>query len=374
MPQPLRFGFDARLAGSRHAGIGRYSEELLERLLKETTVDGLLVRWVVWVFPDHDLPWLTQLSNEGRVEVRETRCRHYTLKEQTLWLRELYDAHLDLLYVPHFNVPVLYRRPFVMTLHDLLWHTQSDSRATTLSPWMYRLKRHAYRFVSESSIKRARMVVVPTKVVADQVAELTKRTEGVVVIPEGVAGPYVRIQGVGKPDYKRPFCVYTGSLYPHKNFAVVLEALRLDPAMRVVVASSRNIFQKEARELAKKLGVSSQVEWKGFVADKELAAFYQKSIALIQPSRAEGFGLTGLEALATGSSVIASDIPVFHEVYGESARYFSPDSAQELVETWKCLQERPPQNEQRVSWQKRARGYLWDTVAEKMWSVLGQAL
>ncbi len=374
MPHLLRFGFDARLAGSRHAGIGRYSEELLQCLLEQDTVKGKFIRWVVWVFADHDMPWLEKLGKEGRIELRKTSIRHYTLSEQTLWLRELHSAQLDLLYVPHFNVPALYSRPYVLTLHDLLWHTQKDVRATTLSPWMYRLKRGAYRFVSETAVKRARAVIVPTKVVADQVASLANRTEGVHVIPEGVAGPYVRVQGVGTPNRKHPFCVYTGSLYPHKNFRVILQALQLDPSMQLVVASSRNIFWREARALAKELKVEKQLDWRGFVPDKELAALYQKAVALIQPSTAEGFGLTGLEALATGTAVIASDIPVFREVYGDDVRYFNPHNSTQLVETWKCLQERPPSSDVRVAWQKRARSFKWDVMSQKVWDVLSHTL
>ena len=67
------------------------------------------------------------------------------------------------------------------------------------------------------------------------------------------------------------------------------------------------------------------------MTDQELAVLYKKATATIMPSLMEGYGLPGIESLALGTPVVASNIPVFREVYGERAEYFEPTSAIKLI-------------------------------------------
>jgi glycosyltransferase involved in cell wall biosynthesis len=62
----------------------------------------------------------------------------------------------------------------------------------------------------------------------------------------------------------------------------------------------------------------------GKVSDAQLQFLYECAEALVQPSFSEGFGLTGVEALQCGTKVLASDIAVFREVYGEAFFAFDP--------------------------------------------------
>lgn len=70
----------------------------------------------------------------------------------------------------------------------------------------------------------------------------------------------------------------------------------------------------------------------GFVSDSELRSLYQNALALVCPSLMEGFGLTGLEAMANNCLVLASDIPAHREIYGDSALYFDPKNTKDIVE------------------------------------------
>ncbi len=367
---PIRIGFDARLAGSRHAGIGRYAENLLRYLLEEIHVaEGRPIQWVVFVAQEHDLSWLESLGDT--VEIRHVCIRHYSVAEQILWPQILMRAKLDLLHVPHFNVPVLYTLPFTVTIHDLLWHQQRDPRATTLLPWMHRLKYGAYRLVSWMAIRRAKYVFVPSKVVQKEVARATGRVRSVRVTPEGVGEPYRSATiSENSKDFKAasaPYCVYTGSLYPHKNVEVILRALRRVPQMRLVLASSRSVFTERFLEQAERYGVASQVEWRGYVPDTEMISLYRSATALIQPSLSEGFGLTGLEALAVGARVIAADIPIFHEVYGECAEYFPPRDGYALSELLERFGEVAPALSERRRNRRHALTYSWQIMGEQTW-------
>ena len=65
--------------------------------------------------------------------------------------------------------------------------------------------------------------------------------------------------------------------------------------------------------------------------DRELALAYSGALGFIFPSLAEGFGIPLLEAMACGVPVIASDIPVFHEVASDAAQFFDPHDEEELA-------------------------------------------
>ncbi len=367
MARHSRIGFDARLAGQQHAGIGRYSEELLRALLQKS---GVAVTWVVFTFSAEQLPWLEDVPN---VERRVVPIRHYTLREQ-LFLGSIFEReHLDLLHVPHFNVPWFYRRPFVVTIHDLLWHRQRDPRATTLSPWLYALKFYGYKAVTQRSVRAAKTLFVPTQTVAEEIQNTIPHSVPVVVTSEGMSDIYLR-QSLGgkqkraaKKKERAPYFVYTGSLYPHKNIEVALQALQLLPGWKLKLVSSRAVFAEDVLSRAKVLKVDQQVEWLGYQTDADVIMLYQDAVALVQPSVSEGFGLTGLEALASGCPVVSSDIPVFHEVYAGHARYFDPQQPQQLATLLHQLQESPPSVQNRQQAQKHAQSFTWEKVAQKVW-------
>ncbi len=378
--RPVRIGFDARLAGSRHAGIGRYAESLLQYLLNNVnTLGKQKVFWVVFVSEDHDLPWLEELAEKNsQIEVRTVAVRHYSLVEQVWWPWILWKAELDLLHVPHFNVPLFYPRKFTVTIHDLLWHQQRDPRATTLIPWVHRIKYGAYRVVSTLAILRAQYVFVPSKVVQKDVGKYTRRVANVVVTYEGVSGAYRSTSVPEKvsrlKEFPGSYCVYTGSMYPHKNVSVLLRALRLLPHMKLLVASSRSVFTDRFLSQAERVGVAEQVVWLGYVPDDKLITLYQGSVAVIQPSLSEGFGLTGLEALATGTPVIAADMPIFHEIYAEHARYFFPLDGYALSEILENLRKNPPESSDRKKFRKYALQFEWKKTGEQTWQKIEKLL
>lgn len=367
MARQFRIGFDARLAGQKHAGIGRYSEELLRALVQES---GSEVQWVVFTFEAEQLPWLEQFSH---IQRRVVPIRHYTVKEQLLLGQIFAKEELDLLHVPHFNVPLFYPGRFVVTIHDLLWHRQRDARATTLSPWMYRVKIQGYKFVTQQAVRRSAAIFVPSQTVADEIGALIPHQVPVVVTKEGLSQTYLQAEPVGKrkrADRKKeraPYCVYTGSLYPHKNVVQVLQALQQLPDWQLKLVSSRNVFTDDILQQAETLGVSEQVQWLGYQSDEDLIRLYQEAVALIQPSLSEGFGLTGLEAMATGCPVIASDTPIFHEIYKDHVEYFDPQSSNQLAETMKRLQSAPRSEQSLQTAQKYAQSYTWEKTAKIVW-------
>jgi len=113
--------------------------------------------------------------------------------------------------------------------------------------------------------------------------------------------------------------------------------------------------------------VKKQVIFLGFVPDEKLITLYQQSMALVQPSLSEGFGLTGIEAMASQIPVLASDIEVFREIYQDAAFFFDPNSSASFI---KALENLESANRKEVI--KRgvqvASQYSFDKMAKDIWS------
>lgn len=350
-----RIGIDCRLAGEEHAGIGRYTQNLVRRLVKNKNIE-----WVLFFFDKKQADEIIEKKSDN-VEIVLLPIKHYSLKEQLVLPTAFKKTNLDLLHVPHFNIPIFYSGKIVTTIHDLLWHEQRGSHVTTLPAWKYWLKYSAYKTTVEKAVNKSLKIFVPSQTVADTIAKYyPKGKNKTVVTYEGVEEEFLKTKP-NKKNIKKQL-VYTGSLYPHKNIEVVFKALKKLPKFSLKLVGSRNIFQKETMKLTKKHEVEKQVNFLGRLSDKELIKLYQESYALVFPSLSEGFGLPGLEAMAVDLPVIASDIPIFREVYGEAAAYFDPTNPAELVE--KVLILEPSRKPLAETGKKLIKKYSWDEMVK----------
>ena len=105
----------------------------------------------------------------------------------------------------------------------------------------------------------------------------------------------------------------------------------------------------------------------GPVSDGTLKTLYAKSKAFVFPSRMEGFGLPALEAMESGSIVLASDCAALKEVCGDAARYFHPDDETRLAELIDWVMNLPV-TERLTAMQlgkRRASSFSWEQVAKK---------
>jgi glycosyltransferase involved in cell wall biosynthesis len=351
-------GIDCRLSGSTHAGIGRYIENLITRL----PFDNPTYRWVLFFYTETQVPKQESFQKAlktGVVKVVFAPVKHYSLKEQIYLPKIFLQENLDLLHVPHFNVPLLLPNtlPLVITIHDLLWHEHRGTTVTTLSPWKYWIKYLGYRLITRLAIYKAKAILVPSTTVKQTVQhhyptvapKITVTYEGAddlektKYLKHGELSNTSDGSSIGHSSIKiestklNKTLLYVGSLYPHKNISLVLKALQKLPDYQLAIAGSRSVFRDAVTAEATQLGVSNQVVMLGFVPDNQLQKYYQSSLALVQPSLSEGFGLTGLEAMASGGVVLASDIPVFKEIYGDGASYFDPHSVESFISIVKAL-------------------------------------
>ncbi len=345
----MKIGIDCRLSGIAHAGIGRYIENLVSRL-PSAAPD---IEWVYFYqTPD-------QILKNTDVKYVQVPIRHYTLQEQTQLASIYHQEKLDLLHVPHFNVPILYNAKFITTIHDLLWHEQRGNHVTTLKPWVYWGKYLGYKLVASTAIKKSTAILVPTQTIKQTLIKYYPATANkIVVTHEGVDDRLLKFK-TKKIKPKTKSLVYVGSLYPHKNVSLVLKAIKTLPDWNLTIIGSRNVFQNQIKEEAKKLGVKPRVKFTGYLTDRQLAQEIKAATALVQPSLSEGFGLTGIEAMALGTPVLASNIPVFKEIYQDAVTYFDPKSITSFCQALSQLEINPTKMNRVIN------QYSWDEMVKQ---------
>ncbi len=356
----FQIGIDARLSGVRHGGIGRYIQNLILELLK---LDNTSVKWHFFFFDEQQAKEVLGASfNDSDLTVHYAPIRHYTLREQLSMPGIFSSINLDLLHIPHFNIPYFYSGKIVVTIHDLLWHEYQGSDVTTLPSWQYRFKHSAYKWLTGKAVKNAQQIFVPAETIKKIVTKYYPEVESKIVVTKEGVSPQFHIKKNAKKTNTK-FLLYVGSLYPHKNITVVLDALQKLPDYQLILVGARDVFADKTLEEVKKKNLEQQVTFLGYQTDENIVELIQQAQALIQPSLSEGFGLTGLEAMSAGGTVICSDIPIFKEIYQDGAIYFNPHDSLSFVKAVKNSESNKAELSKKS--QHVVSQYSWKKMAEE---------
>ncbi len=323
----MRMAIDARMMGPEVTrGIGRYIQELVRALLDREDAHGL----VLLVRDPETSPFL----GHPRVEHLRADVPWYTMREQIQMPGFFRRARADLVYIPHWNVPLMMGQPFVMMIHDLiLLHQPTSAKASTRHPIVSVIKRAGFRTVLSYAARRAATIFVPTQWVADDVRRFLRvPSERVIVTGEGIAS-FPEQDSSLVPT--QPYLLYTGSAYPHKRLDLLFTAWRRladrFPAHELVVAGEIDVFMRAFVEQAR-VERWPRVRFLGRVSDAQLVALYARASALVFPSSQEGFGLPPVEALSFGCPVISSDATSLPEVLPKAGvRFFRDGDVDDMM-------------------------------------------
>lgn len=367
----MKVGIDCRIWGVKHGGIGRYTQELVLNLQKIDKKNEYVLFCRKRDFED--------IKVNDKFHKVLTDIRHYSFAEQLKLPKMFAQENLDLLHVPHFNVPVLYKGKFIATIHDVLWHDVRGLQVTTLPAPAYLFKYLAYRGVVRNTVKRAQKIITPSNSVRnDLVKRFSLQPNKVVTTYEGatarVLKKYPKESVLNKYGVKTPYLLYVGSLYPHKNVEAVARALKtMDNPPQLVVVCGRTVFWQRFKDFLVKINAQDLVNLVGFVPDLEMGSFYNAAEAYIFPSLSEGFGLPGLEAMAYQTPVLASNIPVLKEVYGDASLFFDPKDTKDITEKIKeILVNQKLKEELLKTGNSRVKHFSWQKMAKETLDLYNQ--
>jgi glycosyltransferase involved in cell wall biosynthesis len=367
----MRIGIDARLFGTRHGGIGRYSEQLIKNLEKIDQTN----EYYIFVQKSEFESYTPTASNFHKVRAD---FKPYGIFEQLLFPFLLYKYRLKLVHFTHFNVPLIYQKKFIVTIHDLIISHYPDSRATTLPPLIYKIKLLAYNWVVKSTARRAKKIIAVSQFTKNDIVKFLKvKAEKITVCYEGVDLPEVSEVGnsevLNRLGIGREFLLYVGSAYPHKNLEkLILAFLALAdnyPDLQLVLGGKKNAFYEklEAWLIALDNKNYPRIIFTDYLSDSELAALYASAKVYVFPSLIEGFGLPPLEAQTYGLPVVASDASCLPEVLGKSALYFDPNSIEEMTEKIKfVLDDNNLRSELIKNGKENLKLFSWEQMAQEI--------
>jgi len=376
----MRIGIDARFWG--HAGPGRYVKNLILNLEQLDHENEYVIFLNLKGLKDYE----PQNPNFRKVAVN---VPWYSLAEQVKLPFIFAREKLDLLHVPHYNIPLFYFGNLVVTIHDLTIHRFSTARATTRPVAIYRLKRLIYHFVFFLAVRRAKRLFVPTEFVKQDLlaAYPWLDPEKLRVTYEGVSETLASQQPLttnrsaaiaAKYGIRKPYLLYVGSMYPHKNLPRLVSAFKLVSEeyedLALVLVGKKDFFQARLSEEVARAGLAGKVFFPAFkvgsghISDEELVVLYQEALCFVFPSLSEGFGLPPLEAMSFGIPVVASEATCVPEICGSAALYFDPEDIEDIARKIKAVVENPTLraelvrkglvNLKRFSWRKMAEGTL----------------
>lgn len=330
-----KIGIDARFYGPKGKGLGRYVQKLIENLEK---IDGDSDRqYFVFLRKSNFESYVPQKSNFKKIIADYS---WYSFSEQSKFPFFLRKFNLDLMHFCHFNVPLLYRKNFVVTIHDLILFHYPTIRNTTLNRYFYFLKLMAYQKVIRSAALRSQKIIAVSQFTKEDVVNnLHIEKEKIFVTHEGCDWSCVYSSSSQSEhvlrDYGiiKPYLLYIGNAYPHKNLERLCLAFRQVQSsysdLQLVLVGEKDFFYQRLQQYIKKEGIENVV-LTGFVADQQLDVIYKEALLYVFPSLYEGFGLPPLEALAKRTPVISSDRTSMPEVLGSGALYFDPQQVQSI--------------------------------------------
>lgn len=273
---------------------------------------------------------------------------------------------VDVVHAPTLMVPpVRSATRLVVTIHDVVPWTHPE----TLTPRGVAFHRRMGRLAART----ADLVVTPTEAVAAQVRTLLAPRSRVEAVWLGrtsiapTADAAERRRRLGLPSR---YLLFVGTAEPRKGLDILVEALAQQPLrdQHLVVVGPPGWGGTDIAQLSERAGVQDRTHVTGRVADEDLAAIYAGARAVAVPSRAEGFGLPVVEALALGIPVVIAEVPALTEVAGGCAEVVPVGEAAALAERLAWGAADSPERDHRISaGLERAAAFSWDRVAERMW-------
>jgi glycosyltransferase involved in cell wall biosynthesis len=241
-------------------------------------------------------------------------------------------------------------------------------------PKLFSLRfRWALRISISIMTKFCDKIIVISRSVAEDLVKICKVPHSKIDIVYPSIDPIFRpmpksfCQKIVKEKYsiKDPYILYAGSAAPNKNVPRLLEAYRI-------------LHTQTSDKLSLVLTlITSPILIKGddkFTLPKinrqDLPCVYGAAEALVVPSLVDGFSLPAVEAMACGTPVIASDIPLFHEILGDAALFVNPYKSSEIAEVIKSLiWNKELSYELRMRGLRQAKRYSWENAIKKLASV-----
>lgn len=370
----MRIGIDGRAFTSPAAGVRRYVAGLVQGLL------GLGETLEIVALGGADSGALPQ----GVGHVAEPPHPPSNLGWTLVGLpRAAVRAGVDLIHAPAYTAPFWSGVPVVLTVHDVSYERHPE--------WYPYRRDWARRMFYRRSARGASHILTVSAFSASEIAAAYRiPSSRITVTPLGVGRSF----GPADPDrpcelpagVAAPFLLHVGDLHERRNLGVVVEAviaarrnlesprgMGSDPFMkglRLVLAGIDRGIGDALRATAARAGAPDAVILLGAVSEDRLRALYQCATALVYPSLYEGFGLPLVEAMASGTPVIASNAASIPEVVADAGVLLDPrDTAAWVSAVASIAGDEERRAQLRAAGVRRAAEFTWTRTARLTFEV-----
>lgn len=324
-------GFDVSSALGERTGIGHSAAQLLNALA-EVWPD----EWRLRAFVNsmrHPLPEADPWTSNERVEIKRTYIPgRYLLRS---WKRYRWPAietlmgPLDVYHSPASYVAPVRRANLIATVHDLyfLKHSENDEFGGSY-----------FKATFPEGLKRCAKIIAISEYTKRQIVEnYGIDPDKIAVVHLGADLEFFKPEGE-RVDVSKPFFLCVATIGPkRKNIDRLIEAYAQAKSSaagfpRLILAGRAQDAEAEVKlnALLERERLKDDVHVTGYITNEELARLYRSAMAAIVPSLDEGFGLTAVEAMASGCPVIAANAGALPEVCGEAAVLVDPANTNEI--------------------------------------------
>jgi glycosyltransferase involved in cell wall biosynthesis len=349
---PLVVGLDGTPLLGRSTGVGTYVRGLLGGL---AGLPGVATRVVPFTIRGGARPADLPAGAAWRHVPAPARLLQASWARTAFPPVELLAGRLDVFHATNFVAPPARRAASVVTVHDLTFRRFPQ----WVTPQVLR-----YQELVPRALRRAGAVVVtPSQAVADEVvAEYGIPADRVLATPLGVDASWSRARPASDDwlaarGLPTDFLLFTGAREPRKNLDTLLAAhhrARQEGDVADLVLAGPAGWGEEVRP-------QPGVHLTGWLAPDELRGLVARARAAVLPSHYEGFGLPVLEAMAAGTTVIASDVAAHREVAGGHASLVAPTDVDGWAAALGSLGPLPgAERRAAADW---ARGHTWAACA-----------
>jgi len=328
-----KIGIDARMYGKQVSGIGTYTKNITDHIFELDKTND----YYLFLLPlDYDRLNFTQ-ANVHKVK---TDAYWYTWAEQTKFLYQLNKYQLDLMHFTNFNAPILYNKPRIHTIHDI---TPVFFPGHKQKSW---LRRQAYYRTIKSGLKKsAKIITISQNTKQDLIKHFQVPEDKIAVYYLGIEKQFKIIENYAKiKELKdkygitKPYLFFISAWRSHKNFEGLIKAFKIlkkqyNLDYQLILGGQEDKYYPNIKKTIDKSIFKHDIITPGFIPDNELVLFYNAADLYVNPSFYEGFGFTGLEAMACATPVVSSNLSSLPEAMGEAAIYFDPYNINEMAQT-----------------------------------------
>ena len=312
-------------------GIGTYVRNLIRELarLDDTTEYILLCK-------QNDVEQVSSLGENFSGLVQS--ASNYSLSEQISLPTSLWTVGATLFHTPHYVLPLLTPCRSIVTIHDCI-HLKFPQYLPNRIAYAY-----AWTNLWTATQRARRVITVSEFSKKDIVRYFDIPEEKITVIPNAIderfkITPTESEMARLRDRYQLPkrFVMYAGNIKPHKNIERLIDAFAiihkrgLDD-IGLLISGSEISKYSELRRAVHRYGLHKHVRFLGYQTEASLAVLYRLASVFVIPSLYEGFGLSPLEALASETPVVASNVSSLPEVLGDAAILVNPYEASAIAD------------------------------------------